>query len=200
MAILCFQEMRAEIIMIAQTLSFRILRLWAGVILILFFSWTAGCERDVRSRGDGAAKRPEEVAGQDVLHVPAPDESTSVSEYGQDTYSSIDSEKVTTNLRAVIAEMTAQGITRQNASTHGASDFSNPLVRVDAQGNIQTYIYVDAVESKKKTLLESYEVIVEIVNERLNIYQAWIPFNKIAEVARLSFVKRITPPSYAITQ
>lgn len=161
--------------------------------------WTVGCERDIGSRSDGAAKRPAEVAGQDFPDSPAPDESTSVSEYGQKTYSSPGSEKVSANLRAVIAEMKAHGITRQNASTRSASDFSNPLVRVDAQGNIQTYIYVDAVAPENRILLESYEVIIEIVNEKLNIYQAWIPFNKLEKVARLSFVKRITPPSYAIT-
>ena len=198
-AILCFQEMRTEMMIIAQTPFFKIVRLCAGVILMLSFLWTAGCERDIRSRSDGAAKRPSEVTGQDVPDLPVPDESTSVSEYGQDTYFSTGSEKVSANLRAVITEMKAHGITRQNAPTRGASDFSNPLVRVDAQGNIQTYIYVDAVEAENRTLLESYEVIVEIVNEKLNIYQAWIPFNKLEEVAKLSFVKRITPPSYAVT-
>jgi hypothetical protein len=199
MAVLCSQEMRAEMILIAQTPLFRILRFCAGVILIPSFLWTAGCEGDIRSRSEGAVKRPVNVAGQDVPDLPAPNESTSVSEYGQDTYPSEGSEKVTANLRAVIAEMTAHGITRQNASTRGASDFSNPLVRVDAQGNIQTYIYVDAVATEKMALLESYGMTVEIVDAKLNIYQAWIPFNKIAEVARLSFVRRITPPSYAIT-
>jgi hypothetical protein len=61
---------------------------------MLSFLWTAGFERDIRSHSDGAAKRPAEVAGQDVPDLPAPDESTSVSEYGQDTYSSPGSENV----------------------------------------------------------------------------------------------------------
>ncbi|MBW2409102.1 MAG: hypothetical protein JRF72_04845 [Deltaproteobacteria bacterium] len=186
-------------IIIAQTPLFRLLRLCAGVILMLSFLWATGCERDIGSRSDGVAKRPVEVAGEDVPDLPAPDESTSVGEYSLDTYSSPGSEKVAANLRAVIAEMTAHGITRQNASTRGASDFSNPLVRVDAQGNIQTYIHVDAVGTENRRMLESYEVAVEIVNEKLNIYQAWIPFNRIMEVVQLSFVKRITPPSYAVT-
>ena len=183
-----------------QTSFFKILRLCTGVILIQFLLWTAGCERDIPSPRDGATKQPEDVTGQDVPDLPAPDESTSVSEYGQNTYFSPGTEKVSTKLRAVITEMKAHGITRQNASTRGAADFSDPLVRVDAQGNIQTYIYVDAVETDNRKLLESYEVIVEIVNEKLSIYQGWIPFNKLEEVARLSFVKRITPPSYAITR
>ena len=191
--------MRTEMIIIAQTPLLRILRLCAGVILVLSFLLTTGCERDIGNRSDGAAKRPVEVAGEDVPDSSVPGESTSVGEYGQETYSSSGLEKVSANLRVVIAEMTAHGITRQNASTSGASDFSNPLVRVDAQGNIQTYIYVDTVENENRTLLESYEVAVEIVNEKLNIYQAWIPFNRIMEVAQLSFVKRITPPSYAVT-
>jgi hypothetical protein len=198
-SMLCLQELRAQMAIIAQTPLIKTLRLCAGAIMMLSFIWIAGCERDIRSRNDGAAKRPAEVAGQDVPDLSAPNESTSVREYGQDTFSSPGSEKVSANLRAVISEMTAHGITRQNAPTRAVSGFSNPLVRVDAQGNIQTYIHVDAVGTEKRTLLESYEVAVEIVNEELNIYQAWIPFNRIMEVARLSFVKRITPPSYAIT-
>lgn len=184
---------------IAQTPLFKTQSLCSGVIMILSFIWIAGCERDIRSQSEGAAKRPVEVAGQESPILSTPNEPTSVNEYHQDTFSSPGSDKVSANLRAVIAEMMANGITRQNASTLGASGFSNPLVRVDAQGNIQTYIYVDAVGTENRDLLESYEVAVEIVNERLNIFQAWIPFNRIMEVAQLPFVKRVTPPSYAIT-
>ncbi|MBW2409101.1 MAG: S8 family serine peptidase, partial [Deltaproteobacteria bacterium] len=107
-------------------------------------------------------------------------------------------DRVRTRLKATIAEMMGRGLTRQNARARGASAFSNPLVRVDRQGNIQTYVYVDFFGAAEQVLLESYESGIEIVNEELNIVQAWIPFTRIMEVARLPFVTRVTAPNYAI--
>lgn len=107
-------------------------------------------------------------------------------------------DKVRAKLKATIAEMMSQGITRQNAPTLGASAFSNPLVRVDEQGYIQTYVYVDLFGAAERALLDSYEAVIEIVNEKLNIILAWIPFTRIMEVAQLPFVTRVTPPNYAI--
>ena len=106
------------------------------------------------------------------------------------------SNKVSSSLKAVRDEIKARGITRQNARELGAATLSNPLVRVSEEGSIQTYIYVQKIGPEERTLLEKYEVIIEIVSEKLGIVQAWIPFNRIYEVGQLSFVKRITPPSY----
>src|SRR3990172_3637713 len=39
---------------------------------------------------------------------------------------------------------------------------------------------------------------VEIVNSKFNLIEAWVPFDKVEEVASLSFVRKITPPSYGI--
>src|SRR3970282_2161006 len=46
--------------------------------------------------------------------------------------------------------------------------------------------------------LESMDVKIEIVNSKFNLIQAWVPFDKVEEVASLSFVRKITPPSYGI--
>jgi hypothetical protein len=108
-------------------------------------------------------------------------------------------DKVGDKLKATIADMMGRGLTRQNAPARAASAFSNPLVRVDRQGNIQTYLYVDVYGAAERVLLESYEAGIELVNEELNIVQVWIPFTRIMEVARLPFVERITAPSYAIS-
>lgn len=105
--------------------------------------------------------------------------------------------KVSPSLKAVIDKAEARGITRQTARALRASTLSNPLVRVNNQGNIQTYIHVDAIGNAERAMLETYEVIIEIVNESLGIIQAWIPLDRIEEVAELPFVKRITPPIYA---
>ena len=107
------------------------------------------------------------------------------------------SHKVSSSLRAVMGEMAARGITRQNARVRGASALSSRLVKVNEEGTIQTYIHVYPIGETEKAVLETYEVAIEIINEELGIIQAWIPFDRIDLVAQLPFVKRITPPSYA---
>jgi hypothetical protein len=104
--------------------------------------------------------------------------------------------KVSFSLRIVIDEMAGRGMTRQNAKELGACALSNRLVRVNEEGSIQTYVHVHSFGAEQKALLESYEAVIEIANEELGVIQAWIPFDKIYEVAELPFVKRITPPRY----
>ena len=106
--------------------------------------------------------------------------------------------KVSSHLRSVIAEIEARGITRANARRLGASALSNPLVKVNEDGAIQIYLHVSSLGEAEKATLETYEAAIEIANEELGIIQAWIPFDRIDEIAQLSFVKRITPPNYAI--
>ena len=107
------------------------------------------------------------------------------------------SENMDSSLRAILAKMKARNMTRQNARELGASSLSNRLVKVNEEGSIQTYIHVLTFGPEERAQLESNEVIIEIVNEKLRIIQAWIPFNRIYEIARLPFVKRIKAPSYA---
>jgi hypothetical protein len=108
-----------------------------------------------------------------------------------------DSNKISSNIRAVIEKIKARGITKQNARELGASVLSNPLVRVNDEASIQAYIRVHTFANEERAQLEAYEVDIEIVNEQLGMIQGWIPFDKIYEVAQLPFVQRITPPSYA---
>ena len=106
--------------------------------------------------------------------------------------------KVSPRLRSVMDQMKARGITRLNAQERGAAALSTPLVKVNAKGAIHVYIHVEPVGYAAISVLETYKVTIEIVNEELGIIQAWIPFDRIDEVAGLPFVKRITPPSYGI--
>ncbi len=105
-------------------------------------------------------------------------------------------QKVSSILRTMIEKVRTGAITKQYARGQGDVVLSNSLVRVNEVGNIQTYIHVDSIGSEERALIEAYDVKVEITNEKLGIIQAWIPYNKIDEVAQLPFVKRITPPSY----
>jgi hypothetical protein len=110
--------------------------------------------------------------------------------------SSPDFQKVSSILRTMIEKVRTGAITKQYARGQGDVVLSDSLVRVNEVGNIQTYIHVDSIGSEESALIEAYDVKVEITNEKLGIIQAWIPYNKIDEVAQFPFVKRITPPSY----
>jgi len=95
--------------------------------------------------------------------------------------------------------MESRGITAKSARAFGVSALSNSLVKVDEDGNVHTYIRVLTFGSAERAQLEARGVRMEIVNEDYGIIQAWVPLDKIEEVAEISFVKRVTPPSYATT-
>jgi hypothetical protein len=104
--------------------------------------------------------------------------------------------KVRSSLRAVMNKMEAGSVARNAVGKFDATTLSNPLVKVTDEGSIQTYIHVDTYGYDEQDLLEKHEVLIEITNEKLGIIQAWIPSDRIYEVAQLSFVSQITPPSY----
>src|SRR3989337_4430345 len=106
--------------------------------------------------------------------------------------------KISSLIMKRIKKMESLGITRENAESVYASSISDPLVKVDNSGNIQTYIYMENMNQDNISTLESMNVKIEIVNSKFNLIQAWVPFDKVEEVAGLNFVKKITPPSYGI--
>jgi len=97
-------------------------------------------------------------------------------------------------------ELKTQGITRENARFRNASARSNNLVRVDEDGNIQSYIRVHTFGADKRSQLEAYGAEIEIANTDVGVIRARIPFTTLEEVAQLSFVSLITPPDYAVTR
>ncbi len=106
--------------------------------------------------------------------------------------------KISSLIMKRISKMQSLGITRENVESMYPTSISDPLVKVDKSGNIQTYIYMENMDQDNISKLESMNVKIEIVNSKFNLIQAWIPFDKVEEVASLSFVKKITPPSYGI--
>jgi subtilisin family serine protease len=111
----------------------------------------------------------------------------------------LDSGKVSPLIRLKKEEIQAQAISRRATRALGAPALSNRLVKVDGDGSIHAYIRVDTFGSAERAQLEARGVRIEIVNEDYGIIQAWVPLDKIEEVADISFVKRVAPPSYATT-
>src|SRR3990172_4317386 len=106
--------------------------------------------------------------------------------------------KISSLIMKRISKMQSLGITRENVESVYPTSISDPLVKVDKSGNIQTYIYMENMDQENISKLESMDVKIEIVNSKFNLIQAWVPFDKVEELASLSFVRKITPPSYGI--
>jgi subtilisin family serine protease len=121
---------------------------------------------------------------------------------GEEKYlhEALHSNKISPLVRGVKKNMEDRGITAKSARAFGVSALSNPLVKVDEDGNIHTYIRVLASEDAERSRLDSYGVSIETVNEEHGIIQAWIPFDMVDEVAQLPFVRLITPPGYRVTR
>jgi hypothetical protein len=133
------------------------------------------------------------AAGGTEIHVDNTMHNESIENYQSDEVS----KKISPQIRSFLATMSEKGITRENLKKLGMPDLSSSLVRVSEDGKIQTYVYLKDIDTERVKTVESYEAIIEIANYDLGIIQAWVPFDKIYDIARLAFVKRIRTPDYA---
>ena len=163
---------------------------------MMFLIFTSGCTPDTSTRGEAVKKDSTDSASQKSNDTPKKEMKISGTKKLEKAVSSPISKKVSSSLKTMIAKMEALGITKKDVSELRDSSLSTPLVKVNNGGSIQTYIYIRTFGVEEKALLEARDVEIEIVNEKLGIIQAWIPFYQIYEVAELPFVKRVTPPKY----
>jgi subtilisin family serine protease len=106
-------------------------------------------------------------------------------------------DKVGPGVMDAVTALRSRGVTRANARALDAASASSPLVRVDNDGAVQVYLHVSSVGLIEKNALKGLEARLEVVLRRERLIQAWIPLDRIEEVADLDFVERITRPSYA---
>jgi hypothetical protein len=100
-------------------------------------------------------------------------------------------------IRHVLQRMQDDGVTGQNVAARTATSYSNPLVRVDALGRIHTAIRVTSVDPQVVSGLQAAQVEIDQTAGQDTI-QGWIPFDRVEQVAALSFVRGLRPPRYAI--
>jgi len=93
--------------------------------------------------------------------------------------------------------MQQDGMTAANVTTRHAERYSTPLVRVDARGRVHTAILVTTFDAQVEAVLTTHQVSLEQADAQARLVQAWIPFDRLATVAALSFVRYLRPPSYA---
>ncbi len=105
--------------------------------------------------------------------------------------------KVGPSVMGAITGLEARGITRANAQAQNAEALSTPFVHVRNDGAIQVYFYLSRVGPAELSALAGYEAEVEVALEQEGLVQAWIPFDRIEEVADLPFVERVGRPHYA---
>jgi hypothetical protein len=109
-------------------------------------------------------------------------------------------QKLSQPIRSLLFEIDARGITRDNARARNASTLSSPRVRVDEDGRVHVYIHLASYAQAALATLRGKEVDIEIADEVFAIVQGWAPFDRLEEIAALSFVRRVTPPSYGFPQ
>ena len=187
---------RAEGFMMAIKQKSKTVQYLVGLVCALLLALVFGCTAESPSRSAANQEHSETASSQKLVDVPKKEVSVLDTKGHEKVVTSSISEKVSSSLRAMIEKMKSLGITKENAKELKASSLSTPLVRVNDEGSIQTYVYVRTFGVDEKAHLEARDVLIEITNEKLGIIQAWIPYNRIYEVAQLPFVKRITPPSY----
>ena len=108
--------------------------------------------------------------------------------------------KLNSGIQALLNELHTKNITRQTLTEQDATSLSSRLVRIDKGGRIQVYLEVEEITPALLGLLKEKEVSTELTNPTLRIIQAWVPFDRIAELAELPSVKRIRPPDYGVTR
>ena len=74
------------------------------------------------------------------------------------------------------------------------------LIRVDAAGNVQVYLYMDSTSEEALAELRELGARIEIVNARWGVIQAWIPTTALDDFAALDVVDEVTLPDYAVTR
>ena len=108
--------------------------------------------------------------------------------------------KVDSVILGVLQALEDRGVTRETASAMQVSSLSiEGVLQIDEDGNIQTYILFAETGAAQVDELVRLEARVEIVNSEPNIVQAWVPFDRIRQIAELDFVRRIQLPDYAHT-
>ena len=95
------------------------------------------------------------------------------------------------------------GSTESKSAPPGDEPQDEPLdelIRVDAAGNVQVYLYMDSTSEDALAELRELGARIEIVNARWGVIQAWIPTTALDDFAALDVVDEVTLPDYAVTR
>jgi len=103
---------------------------------------------------------------------------------------------VSSRLLSAVAELQAIGERGHEAPQWGQTPIG---VRVDEAGRLEVMIQTMQVTPVELKELEGLGSSIEIYDAEQNLVQAWVPRDRIKEVAALPFVKFIDLPNYGVT-
>ncbi|GIX48375.1 MAG: hypothetical protein KatS3mg131_2586 [Candidatus Tectimicrobiota bacterium] len=106
--------------------------------------------------------------------------------------------KIASALQQVVQRMQADGLTPANVAARQPEAYSTPLVRVDAQGNLEVAIVVTALDEAAVAALQARQARIARLAPEQRLVLAWVPFHRLEAVAALPFVRFLRPPSYAV--
>ena len=110
------------------------------------------------------------------------------------------SPKLNSKLKGVMNKLSEMAVTRGDDQSLKLSELSNPMLKIDDNGNVEVFLYCNEVSDENLQQLLSLGLIVEDMNEEYKIVQGWLPYEKLESAAEMGFVVKVTPPDYAHTR
>ncbi len=99
-------------------------------------------------------------------------------------------------LKRALDRVRAAGLDRANARARNIERFNDTATKFDADGYVQVYIRLESTDDTAIQRLRGFEARVELVNYGLRIVQAWVPIDRVEELAAEDFVLKVELPSY----
>jgi len=112
--------------------------------------------------------------------------------------SQVPDDKFDSILRGLLSRIEDAGVSQTNVSEFDLEGYSiERIVQVKTDDHVQVYIHVQDAPDSYVFRLFQRGADIEIVNETYDTVQAWVPYYLLDDVAALSFVRRVSAPSYA---
>lgn len=103
-------------------------------------------------------------------------------------------------LRAAASEVARGSSVNRAAGTMVRAVGPAGMVRADGAGRLHVFVFVSGVDTAAREALTSAGAEIELVNERGDVVQAWVPAARLDAIAARPFVRRVTPPVYGVAQ
>ncbi|GJM15465.1 MAG: hypothetical protein DHS20C13_07920 [Thermodesulfobacteriota bacterium] len=107
------------------------------------------------------------------------------------------SSKLNSKLKGVMNELSEMAVTRGGDQSLKLSELSNPMLKIDDNGNVEVFLYCNEVSDENLQQLLSLGLVLEDMNEEHKLVQGWLPYEHLERAAEMGFVAKVTPPSYA---
>lgn len=105
-------------------------------------------------------------------------------------------EKIDSNVRRIIRQLRRGSTEAPFSEKMPFKDFSNDLVRINEQGEVQVYVILKNFTPDGVAQLAGLGLRVELTLSEHRLIQGWVRYDVLETVAALDIVQRISPPDY----